>query len=190
MNALFLALIIVAVIAAPLPEDVSGSIAVEMIVNSGLEGAALENSDMVGMKLNERTNHNEASAMDATNLLHTAVGIAEAVSNDVSVIDSAVARNVHPNPKVTLSIPIPNAPAIMIPGPIVKPPPVGHEKPEKLPVAARQYKGEMYNDGYVQRQYNGPQEPGMLSTLQSWFNSVIGYFSSPSSGQAVPDFKR
>ncbi|KAH9635794.1 hypothetical protein HF086_002354 [Spodoptera exigua] len=89
------------------------------------------------------------------------------------VIPSPEAPEIVPEPIV---MPSPAAPEVVDPEPVVVPSPVAPEV-EEAPVAAH-YNGEVYNDGLVQVQYNGPTEPTMFSTFQSWFNVVLNYFSS------------
>ncbi|XP_035435451.2 cytadherence high molecular weight protein 1-like [Spodoptera frugiperda] len=98
----------------------------------------------------------------------------EVIIPEPVVMPSPVAPEVViPEPVV---MPSPVAPEVAIPEPVVMPSPVAPVV-EEAPVAAL-YNGEVYNDGLVQVQYNGPAEPGMFSTIQSWFNVVLNYFSS------------
>jgi len=98
----------------------------------------------------------------------------EVVVPEPVVMPSPVAPEVVvPEPVV---MPSPVAPEVVVPEPVVMPSPVAPAF-EEAPVAAA-YNGEVYNDGLVQVQYNGPAEPGMFSTIQSWFNVVLNYFSS------------
>lgn len=98
----------------------------------------------------------------------------EVVVPEPVVMPSPVAPEVViPEPVV---LPSPVAPEVALPEPVVMPSPVAPVV-EEAPVAAP-YNGEVYNDGLVQVQYNGPAEPGMFSTIQSWFNVVLNYFSS------------
>uniref|UniRef100_A0A2A4J215 DUF4794 domain-containing protein n=1 Tax=Heliothis virescens TaxID=7102 RepID=A0A2A4J215_HELVI len=248
MKVLLLALFVAAVTAVPIPED-SGSDAVELIVNGLPEGAALEVSDIVDIKLKE---HADGEVVAATNLLHpyTAVGIAEAAAaaaaaapSEVNVVDSSEPLVASPEPVVLPSpalpevvpesvvlpspllpevvvpesvvlpspalpevvvpepvvLPSPAVPEVVVPEPIVLPSPAVPEvvipesvvpptpevvvDQEQLPVAIPQVSGDLFNDGLVQVQYNGP-EPSMLSTLQSWFSMVINYFND--SSEAAP----
>nr|XP_049701228.1 nematocyst expressed protein 3-like [Helicoverpa armigera] len=238
MRVLLLALFVAAVTAVPIPED-SGSDAVEMIVNGLPEGAALEVSEIVDIKLNE---HADGEVVAATNLLHpyTAVGIAEATAaaaaaapSEVNVVDSSEPlisspeSVVLPSPALpevvpeSVVLPSPALPEVIVPEPVVMPAPATPEvvpepvvlpspavpevvpepivlpapavpevvipepvKPEvvdheQLPVPIPQVSADLFNDGLVQVQYNGP-EPGMLATVQSWFNMIINYFNDSS----------
>ncbi|XP_063894376.1 uncharacterized protein LOC126055560 [Helicoverpa armigera] len=150
MRVLLLTLFVAAVTAVPIPED-SGSDAVEMIVNGLPEGAALDVSEIVDIKLNE---HADGEIVAATNLLHpyTAVGIAEAtaaaadaaaaVPSEVNVVDSSEPlisspeSVVLPSPAVpevvpeSVVLPSPALPEVIVPEPVVMPAPA---TPEVVP---------------------------------------------------------
>lgn len=49
--------------------------------------------------------------------------------------------------------------------------------PEEVPSPAAQ-NSEFYNDEITSLSIQGSESPGMLSTLQSWFNMVLNYFNS------------
>ena len=203
MKAIFVAVFVVAVSTAPLPENASGSDAVEMIVNGVPHGAALEVGDLVDITLKKHAD----GAVVATDLLHpySAAGMAEAAAAAASIVPNVAsigdddmkqfARHLQIKPiLLPSSVVEPEHPIPVIPEPIVMPPPAVPEvagQPEQLPVAAPQMNGQMYSDpsGHVQVQYNGPEEPGMLATLQDWFQVVVNYFSPPSNAppSAFPD---
>ncbi|CAB3231811.1 unnamed protein product [Arctia plantaginis] len=48
---------------------------------------------------------------------------------------------------------------------------------EEVPTPAAQ-DSEFYNDEIASLSVNGSESPGMLSTLQSWFNMVLNYFNN------------
>lgn len=178
MKAIFLAVFIVAVSATPLPKD---NHALGIIVNKVPDGAALEVSNLVDIKLKEHAD----GAVVATDHLHpySAVGNSEAQaaaatassnSNEVSVFDNenSMARFLHSMPEVVIVIPTPENPQHIL-------------KSELLPVPALQLNnGKAFNDGLVKVQYNGPEDPGIMATLQDWLNVVVKYFISSSSPAA------
>lgn len=106
----------------------------------------------------------------------------EVVAPEPVVLPSPVVPEVVvPEPVV---LPSPTVPEVVLPEPIVLPSPAVPEvvpevvvQPEEVPNPAPQY-NDLYNDGLVQVSVNGPEEPSILSTLQSWFNMVINYFNN------------
>ncbi|XP_026743317.1 calphotin-like [Trichoplusia ni] len=93
------------------------------------------------------------------------------------VLPAPATPEVVPAPVV---LPAPVAPEV-VPAPVVLPAPAVPEVviDEALPAPAPQFpEGEVYNDGLVQVQVNGPEDPGMLATLQSWLSMVINYFNN------------
>ncbi|CAH0590142.1 unnamed protein product [Chrysodeixis includens] len=95
------------------------------------------------------------------------------------VLPAPVAPEVVPAPVV---LPPPVAPEVVpVPSPVVLPAPVAPEVviAEELPAPAPQFpEGEVYNDGLVQVQVNGPEDAGVLATLSSWMSMVINYFNN------------
>ncbi|KAJ8717356.1 hypothetical protein PYW08_005755 [Mythimna loreyi] len=169
MKTILLTLFVVTVSAVPLSKDNDG---VEMTMNEVPDGTALEADDIEVRKQKEHT----TGIVVSTDLLHpsTAVGIAESHAavtkeTEASVIDKdiTITPKLHPTPEV-----INPKPAVELTQAILEP------KPEQLPVAAAHFNGQVPNDGLVKVQYNGPEEPGMMSTLQEWFKMLVEYFNS------------
>ncbi|KOB73039.1 Uncharacterized protein OBRU01_11341 [Operophtera brumata] len=74
----------------------------------------------------------------------------------------------------SVALPSPAQPEVVLPSPAV--PEV--EIAESVPASTAQFPtGEVYNDGNVQVTVNAPQEAGVMSTIQGWFNMVITYFN-------------
>ncbi|KOB51872.1 Uncharacterized protein OBRU01_26991, partial [Operophtera brumata] len=74
----------------------------------------------------------------------------------------------------SVALPSPAEPEVVLPSPAV--PEV--EIAEPVPASTAQFPtGEVYNDGNVQVTVNAPQEAGVMSTIQGWFNMVITYFN-------------
>ncbi|KPJ12496.1 hypothetical protein RR48_04391 [Papilio machaon] len=108
------------------------------------------------------------------------------------VLPMPVLPEVQPEPEVVIPGPIvlpmpvlPEVqpePEVVIPGPIVLPMPVLPEvQPEPVLVeeqASQNPNGEIFNDGNVQVIVNGPEQPGVLSSIQSWFQMFLNYFSN------------
>lgn len=105
------------------------------------------------------------------------------------ILPAPAAPQVIPEPVV---LPAPSAPEVILqpvvlPTPAkpevvpesVAPVPIPEVTEELLPVPAAQIEGgEIFNDGNVQVSVNLPEEPGILSTLQSWFNMAVNYINS------------
>ncbi|KAJ8718008.1 hypothetical protein PYW07_005938 [Mythimna separata] len=175
MKTILLTLFIVAVSTARLPRD---SDAAETIVNRVPQGADLE-AQVSDKKLKK----DGTGAVVATDQLHpnTAVGNVEAqaasASFQASVIDkdNALTSKLHSKPKVE---PINAKPDVELPQSILE------SKPEQLPVAAAHFNGPVPNDGLVTVQYHGPEEPGMMATLQEWVKMLMNYFNTATSPAA------
>lgn len=90
-------------------------------------------------------------------------------------------------------LPSPPQPEVVVPEAVVLPSPAQPEVvlpesavpelqiPEAIPAPAAQLDsylvGEVYKDDNVQVNVNAPKEPGMISTIQSWFSMVLNYIS-------------
>lgn len=90
------------------------------------------------------------------------------------VVPSPGESIVMPEPVPPMVVPEPGE-SIVMPAPI--PPMVIPEPQEPVPEPAAQGPSDIYNDGIVQVQYNGPNEPSMYESLQGWFNLVLNYIS-------------
>ncbi|XP_013196452.2 magnetosome-associated protein MamJ [Amyelois transitella] len=100
----------------------------------------------------------------------------EVAPEPIILPEAPVAPEVVPSPIVLPELVAPE----VVPSPVVIPEPVVPEVPdisESLPAPAQQF-GEIYNDGAVQVTVNGPEDAGIMSTLQSWLNVVMNYFNN------------
>ncbi|XP_013136990.1 PREDICTED: actin cytoskeleton-regulatory complex protein PAN1-like [Papilio polytes] len=106
------------------------------------------------------------------------------------VLPMPVLPEVQPEPEVVpgpIIVPMPVLPEEqaepeVVPGPIVLPMPVlpiVQPEPEVVEESVPQIpNGEIFNDGNVQVIVNGPEQPSVLSSIQSWFQMVLNYFSN------------
>ncbi|KPJ03270.1 hypothetical protein RR46_06426 [Papilio xuthus] len=106
------------------------------------------------------------------------------------ILPMPVLPEVQPEPEVVnpgpIVLPMPVLPEVqpesevVVPGPIVNPMPVlPVVQPEQVEEQTPQNpNGEIFNDGNVQVIVNGPQQPGVLSSIQSWFQMFLNYFSN------------
>ncbi|XP_072942980.1 uncharacterized protein [Epargyreus clarus] len=199
MKVFLLALFVAAAVAAPAPLEEEIGEPVELIVNGVAEGEPLELGDVLDLKVKE---HADGQVVSSTNLLHplTAAGLAEAAAAaeqdkplpeivEINPVPIELPEPVQPVPAPeAVVLPEPALPEI-IPEPIDLPvpalpelsPPVLPEvdltPAEVLPVPVPQLPtGEVFNDGVVQVTVNAG-DPGVLSTIQSWFNMVLNYFN-------------
>ncbi|XP_014361941.2 magnetosome-associated protein MamJ [Papilio machaon] len=183
--------------ASPLPlnEEVDGP--VEFIVNGVPEGEALDIGHILDIQLNK---HVDGQVVASSDLLYplTAQGLADAAAAQENAPvrpdpeGLPLPESPEPSPEVVIPGPIvlpmpvlPEVqpePEVVIPGPIVLPMPVLPEvQPEPVLVeeeASQNPNGEIFNDGNVQVIVNGPEQPGVLSSIQSWFQMFLNYFSN------------
>ncbi|KAM3963242.1 uncharacterized protein ACR2FA_002603 [Aphomia sociella] len=104
--------------------------------------------------------------------------------NPIDLVPLPVIDPEAPNPIDLVPLPVidPDValnPIDLVPLPVVVPEVVDDGHMEILPVPAPQIpQGEIYNDGLVQVTVNTSEEPGLLETLQSWFNMAINLFNN------------
>ncbi|XP_013163198.1 PREDICTED: calphotin-like [Papilio xuthus] len=92
----------------------------------------------------------------------------EAVNPGPIVLPMPVLPEVQPEPEVVVPGPIVNPMPVL---PVVQPEQVEEQTPQNP-------NGEIFNDGNVQVIVNGPEQPGVLSSIQSWFQMFLNYFSN------------
>lgn len=194
MKLLLLALFVGLLSAAPLKDEKDEP--VEVIVNGLAEGEPLEIGDVLGVEVNE---HIDGQVIASNNPLFpfTAEGLAAAAPEQPEeeiVIPSPVVPEIPALPEPVpediqapiLVIPEDLTPEVVAPpGPVIihplpeKPAQPGHPEIDiEIAEPVEEPNGEVFNNGVVQVQVNA-EEPGMLSSIQSWFSMVVNYFNGP-----------